>query len=103
MSGKGLASRLLNILDEVHTPEFQQRIAEREAQRTDPWRWYCRLCGAEGESDSRLVSREAAYAHIADGQPCGRGIHKADDGHGRLLHVWSWGRPPIADDAGPLP
>lgn len=86
-----LVSRLIRMAAEVDTPEFQQRLAKRAAERTDPWRWYCRLCGEEGESDSRVVSREAAYAHIADGQVCGRGAVKDQAESGRLLHVWSWG------------
>jgi len=85
-----LSERLMDMLAEVGTPEFQQRLAEREAQRTDPWRWYCRLCAAVGESESRTETVEAAHAHVADGQPCGRGVHKAEDAAGRLLHVWSY-------------
>jgi hypothetical protein len=64
-----LAARLFQLMEEADTPEFKQRRAAQAAARTDPWRWYCRLCGAEGEDESRVVSRAAAYAHVADGQP----------------------------------
>jgi hypothetical protein len=83
--------RLLKMAAEVHTVEFQQRLAEREAARTDPWRWYCRLCGETGESQERVVVMADAHGHIDDGQPCGHGRVKAESIAGRLLHVWSWG------------
>lgn len=82
---------LIARLPEVQTPEFQQRLAKRAAERTDPWRWYCRLCGAEGEHEDRVASREGAYAHIADGQRCGRGRFQGVSECGRLLHVWTYG------------
>jgi hypothetical protein len=85
-------NRLIELMREVDTPQFQQRLAQRQLERTDPWKWYCRLCGARGESDSRTASRDEAYAHIADGQPCGHGAVKDQAEHGRLLHVWSWSR-----------
>lgn len=60
--------------------------------RTDPWRWYCRLCGAEGENADRTVTYEQAMAHVASGQPCGRGVNVGEVQSGRLLHVWTYGR-----------
>lgn len=86
-------------LPEAHTPEFQQRLAERQAERTDPWRWYCRLCGAEGESEDRVDARGQAYAHTGPGERCGRGKYRGESEAGRLLHVWTYGRMHRAKEA----
>jgi hypothetical protein len=62
-----------------------------EAARTDPWRWYCRLCGAEGEAAASEDRDDEAASHLRDTR-CGRhGIHRAETA-GRLLHVWSYPR-----------
>ena len=61
------------------------------AERTDPWRWYCRLCGAKGEAATSEDRDSEAAAHMRD-TPCGRHeIHRAETA-GRLLHVWSYPR-----------
>ncbi len=72
-------------------------VPQTRAQRTDPWRWYCRLCGAEGQHEDRTAAREDAYTHIAEGKPCGRGRHIGASGAGRLLHVWTYGGPRNTD------
>lgn len=87
----GWVAALIAKLPDVQTPAFQQRLAKREAERTDPWRWYCRLCSASGEHEDRVASREGAYAHIAEGQPCGAGRLIGASEVGRLLHVWTYG------------
>ena len=57
--------------------------------RTDPWRWYCRLCATGGESPEREERDEAAAAHLRD-TPCGRyPVHQRREA-GRLLHIWSY-------------
>jgi hypothetical protein len=64
-------------------------------ERTDSWRWYCRLCGAKGEAAAIGGRDNAAAAHMRD-TPCGRHeIHRAE-AWGRLLHVWSYPRSAIA-------
>ena len=65
-------------------------LAAREAARTDPWRWYCRLCGASGESDGRAERDQAALAHL-NSTPCGDHRFPGRAWAGRLLHVWSYG------------
>jgi len=70
-------------------------LAEEEAARTDPWRWYCRLCGAEGSVDHGPAAREArdeaAEEHLRE-TPCGRREVTAREESGRLLHVWTYPR-----------
>lgn len=80
--------RLLN--DPEYRDQQRQRLAEHEAARTDPWVWYCRLCGAEGQDPDRITSNGQAMSHIAPGQPCGRGSQVGSDQAGRLLHVWTY-------------
>ena len=84
---EGIVGDLLAMKDD---PDFQQRLAEHEAARTDPWKWYCRLCGATGEHAERVKCREEAMAHVASDQPCGRGSQLGQAESGRLLHVWTY-------------
>jgi hypothetical protein len=57
--------------------------------RTDPWRWYCRLCATSGEASDREERDEAAAAHLRDTR-CGRhAVHRWVEA-GRLVHVWSY-------------
>ncbi len=59
------------------------------SDRTDPWRWYCRICGAEGEAAEEAVRDLDAAAHLED-TPCGRHAVTGWVTSGRLLHVWSY-------------
>lgn len=76
------ARRLLDAIAEMQAtrdadPEaWAQRIAEQQAARTDPWRWYCRICGATGEAPKPGERNATAAAH---GTPV--------DESGRLLHI----------------
>lgn len=79
----------LRLLAYVKTPEHKQRLAEEEAARTDPWRWYCRICGAEWQDDSRIVRNDQAREHLA-GTTCGRGTRLGEAEAGRLSHVWTY-------------
>jgi hypothetical protein len=78
--------------DPVEQAERTLQLAEHEATRTDPWRWYCRLCGAEGQADNYPERDREAFAHV-DACPHGRFADVRTAEHGRLLHVWSYGRP----------
>jgi len=81
---------------EVSDAAFPARLAAEEARRTDPWRWYCRLCGAEGEAPERAGRDAAAVAHLTE-TPCGRHAVRASSERGRLLHVWSYGGTHLAN------
>lgn len=67
--------------------ELQTEIARRSAARTDPWRWYCRLCGQAGRSADRTVRNAEAYGHVGSDGPHAKPTVAADEA-GRLLHVW---------------
>lgn len=63
-------------------------VARAQAERTDPWRWYCRICGAKGADPSRVVRNDQALDHAKECPPGGRpNIDTSETG--RLLHVWS--------------
>jgi len=72
-----------------------EKLAAEEAARTDPWRWYCRLCGVQGAvadgPGARERRDEEAAGHLS-GTPCGRYEIEARSESGRLLHVWSYPR-----------
>jgi len=72
-----------------HPPD-PAALAAHEAARTDPWRWYCRLCGSQGESAERAARDAAARAHLS-GSRCGRHRFPGRAESGHLLHVWSYG------------
>jgi hypothetical protein len=80
-------------------PPTSEQIAAREAARTDPWRWYCRLCGAGGAVSDGLGAREyrdkAAEEHLRETR-CGRFEVCAREESGRLLHVWTYPRTAVA-------
>jgi hypothetical protein len=87
---------LQRILDIVRRPIDYAALAAREAARTDPWKWYCRLCGAKGsvnhtgdlEADEK--ARDAAgLAHLTE-TACGRHDVRGWEKSGRLLHVWTY-------------
>jgi hypothetical protein len=71
------------------------RLAAEQAARTDPWRWYCRLCGARGEAADPGTRDAAARAHL-ESEPCGRHDCTGWAEAGRLLHVWTYPRSVIA-------
>jgi hypothetical protein len=64
--------------------------------RTDPWRWYCRLCSTSGEFPDRGERDEAAAAHLRDTR-CGRFPVHMRAAAGRLVHVWSYPYSAAAD------
>jgi hypothetical protein len=74
-------------------PDYPAQKAAREAARTDPWRWYCRLCGARGAVDdgpgARDARDQAAYAHLRETR-CGRFEVTGREESGRLRHVWTY-------------
>ena len=78
-----LASRILS--------DYARLVAEEVAwtPRTDPWRWYCRICGAKGKAPESSERDEAARAHL-DGTGCGRHEVTGWSQSGRLLHVWTY-------------
>ena len=87
--------KFADLLAKVAQPVNQERLAAREAERTDPWRWYCRLCGAKGEATLAAARDDAAADHLRT-TPCGRHeIHKTEES-GRLLHVWSYPREAVS-------
>jgi hypothetical protein len=54
------------------------------------WRWYCRIDGAQGQSDSRDARDRAATTHRdvdceARNKPNPESIEA-----GHLVHVWRW-------------
>jgi hypothetical protein len=83
-----LVTRILALLDD---PALPQKVAEAQAARIDPWRWYCRRCGAKGQDASRPVRNEQAARHLGETE-CGRGRYHEEAESGRLLHVWTWGQ-----------
>lgn len=94
MSGKR-DDWLTDVLAMLAQPVDWEKLAAEEAARTDPWRWYCRLCGQRGEASTEEERDAGAAAHMRD-TPCGRHeIHRAEKA-GRLLHVWSYPRSAVA-------
>ena len=81
------ASRVISEL--LFRPVDYAKLAAEEAARTDPWRWYCRICGAKGEAPESSERDEAARAHL-DETECGRHEVTGWTGSGRLLHVWTY-------------
>ena len=77
------------IRDITERPVDLARLAAEEAARTDPWRWYCRLCGAKGEAAGPGARDDVARAHLAQA-PCGRHGITGWSSAGRLLHVWTY-------------
>ena len=90
----GLRARLEAIVEQVLSrPVDLEALAAEEAARTDPWRWYCRLCGTKGEA-GREDERDAGAALHLETTPCGRHAMTGTARAGRLLHVWTY--PPSA-------
>ena len=91
-----LADRLREI---ALNPPSPAETAAREAARTDPWRWYCRLCGAGGAVNDGAGAREyrdkAAQEHLSETR-CGRFEVPAREESGRLLHVWTYPKSAVA-------
>ena len=58
---------------------------------TETWRWYCRICGAEGEESTRESRDRVALEHVneeCETRRCSQfGVAEA----GTLLHVWRYG------------
>lgn len=75
------------LADPVWQAEHELRLATYEAARTDPWRWYCRTCGAEGEAEKQHIRDRDAYRHIISPEGHGRPAVRVAS-HGRLKHVW---------------
>lgn len=92
-----LAERIMRDLAE-HPPDpvkaQMEALAAAEA-RGDPWRWYCRLCGAKGEAAARDDRDAGAAEHLAATR-CGRGAIHPQAEAGRLLHVWSYSPAAVA-------
>ncbi len=57
--------------------------------RTDLFRWYCRLCGAQGEHEQRATRDRLAEQHLEQSE-CGLGVHLGRAETGRLLEVWTY-------------
>lgn len=87
MNAAELAEKVLAM---VNDPDHINRVAAQQAARTDPWRWYCRLCGETGENADRTIRNSEAYRHVGPDGPHGQRQHIADGEHGRLLHVWCY-------------
>jgi hypothetical protein len=80
---------LLQMDDPVWQAEHALRLAEYTANRTDPWRWYCRTCGAEGKADTEQARDAEGFGHL-DICRFGRRPTVGTDSAGRLRHVWSY-------------
>jgi hypothetical protein len=95
-SREGIAEYLTGLARQVieHGVDYE-KLAAGEAARTDPWRWYCRLCGATGAVDDGRGARERrdeeAAGHLS-GTPCGQHEIRGRTESGRLLHVWTYPR-----------
>jgi hypothetical protein len=72
-------------------PPTPAELAAREAARTDPWRWYCRECGATGEDQDPGARDWEAGEHLRTTR-CGRNEVVGMDWFGRTLHVWTYPR-----------
>lgn len=82
--------RLVAILrDLAENPPDPAKLAAETAARTDPWRWYCRLCGGKGQADTEQERDALGRAHLA-GTRCGRHEVTGWEKAGRLLHVWTF-------------
>lgn len=58
--------------------------------RTDPWKWYCRIDGQEGEYQTP-EERDAAAIRHRDKECVTRDrLHIGHAEVGRLLHVWRY-------------
>jgi hypothetical protein len=79
---------LVEMFDPVKQAEHALALEEHERTRTDPWRWYCRICGTEGEDSERLVRDMGGVLHL---QICGGGRPTwCREEYGRLSHIWSY-------------
>jgi hypothetical protein len=83
---------LKELYDPVKQAENAIKLSPYNPDRTDPWRWYCRSCSAEGTADFELDRDRDALAHV-DTCPNGRFMHVQSESIERLRHVWSWGEP----------
>lgn len=72
-------------------PDYPAQKAAREAARTDPWRWYCRICGATGEDPDPGGRDREAGEHLRT-TSCGAHEITGHEESGRLLHVWTYPR-----------
>lgn len=61
-------------------------------ERTDPWRWYCRTCGAKGANEDEGERDREARAHAAQCQEwqVREALIIETRASGRLLHVWGY-------------
>lgn len=60
-----------------------------ETSRTDPFRWYCRLCGAQGEHEQMATRDRLAQQHLEQSDR-GLGIRPGRAETGRVLQVWTY-------------
>jgi hypothetical protein len=70
--------------------------------RTDEWRWYCRIDGAEGAYPTP-EERDAAALKHRDKECETRDLaHPEWAEAGHLVHVWRWGKP-VTEPLDPAP
>ena len=85
---------LERLIDKILQPIDYAAIAAHEAARTDPWVYYCRLCGQRESIPHGIGAQEErdalARLHLATTR-CGRGRSIGWETSGRLLHVWTYG------------
>lgn len=64
-----------------------EAVAE-QLERDDPWRWWCRHCGAGGAREDEMARDFDAADHVraAHAKPWSQQIVMASSG--RLAHVW---------------
>ena len=86
MADEAIAKLLRDIWE---NPPDPGKLAAAEAARTDPWRWYCRICGAKGEAAGPGARDTAAMSHLGNAG-CGRHPTLGRAMAGRLLHVWTY-------------
>lgn len=61
-----------------------------DAVRTDPWIWYCRICGATGADGDPEARDQAGLNHVNRECTCSDRPNLCQSEHGRLLHLWRY-------------
>ena len=84
------------IIEMVSRPIDWEKYAAEQAARTDPWCWYCRLCGASGQDPDEGGRDWEAGEHLRTTR-CGRFPVVGSARAGRMLHVWTYPASALAE------